>query len=97
MTKSEPVEWVPTQYKQPEILDYREAKMGPKGYKVNPVKSRKRTREEVEKEVQDADPEEVQAEMEVDEDMQEASGKRQKGADGVKLIPVRSMSLLCRP
>jgi hypothetical protein len=65
-----PREWEPTQVVSREPVDLRFAALGPKGYKIRPVKSRKRGREEVE----DAGP----VPMEHDEAMDTELPKRQR-------------------
>ena len=63
-------EWEPTQVVMKEPVDLRFAALGPRGYKINPVKSRKRVREEVE----DAGP----VAMDHDEPMASELPKRQR-------------------
>jgi len=63
-------EWEPTQVVMKEPVDLRFAALGPRGYKINPVKSRKRGREEVE----DAGP----VPMDHDEPMASELPKRQR-------------------
>ena len=68
--------WVPGQERQPDMLDLRYAATGPKGYKINPVKSKKRRLAELLPQAGE-DGEAVEA-MDEDEDLPEQAPKRQK-------------------
>eukprot|EP00197_Chlamydomonas_leiostraca_P008815 CAMPEP_0202866666 /NCGR_PEP_ID=MMETSP1391-20130828/8291_1 /ASSEMBLY_ACC=CAM_ASM_000867 /TAXON_ID=1034604 /ORGANISM="Chlamydomonas leiostraca, Strain SAG 11-49" /LENGTH=200 /DNA_ID=CAMNT_0049546637 /DNA_START=50 /DNA_END=652 /DNA_ORIENTATION=+ len=88
-----PFEWVPSQYTQPEIHDLRGAKRGPKGFKVDPIRTRKPDLKRRREEIEEAERQLERGEMEVDveqeaEEQAQSSGKRQKGQDGFKVIPV---------
>ena len=86
MEKKEPVEWVPAQHKQPEILDHRFAQVSQKGFK-----ERCKRRREEEYAQAEADVLEQEQRMDADEPMEEdqPSAKRQQG-EGMKVIPVRA-------
>lgn len=79
-------EWEPKQVEVKDALDLRHAAMGPRGYKVKPVKGGKSTYEKILKSQQ---PEEQPVAMEHDDDMEVAPAVKRQRAEGV---PYRNVS-----
>ena len=78
--------WVPAQYVQPEMNDFRHSKLGPKGYKER-CKRKRQDQEELE--VLHPEPKAETAAADMDVEVEDGGDSKRRKSEGVKFFPVR--------